>query len=98
MNLLKNKYIGGFFKARWFPIVPQLGMLTVFVLLIVGGLGVTTDDPDFVYFLRNTNLSNLIVWSGELKVSDTIFRKKDYRPLSFTIFDPFDVPFDFAQG
>jgi polyferredoxin len=63
MNLLKIKYIGELFKARWFPIVPQLFMLTVFVLLIVGGLGVTTDDPDFVYFLRNTNLSNLIVWS-----------------------------------
>ena len=63
MNLLKIKHIGGLFKARWFPIVPQLVMLTVFVLLIAGGLGVTTDDPDFVYWLRNTNLSNLIVWS-----------------------------------
>ena len=63
MNLLKIKHIGGLFKARWFPIVPQLVMLTVFVLLIAGGLGVTTDDPDFAYWLRNTNLSNLIVWS-----------------------------------
>src|SRR4030042_4992574 len=63
MNLLKIKYIGGLFKARWFPIVPQLFMLTVFVLLVAGGLGVTADDPDLVYFLRSTNLSNLIVWS-----------------------------------
>ena len=63
MNLLKIKYIGGLFKAWWFPIVPQLVMLTVFVLLIAGGLGVTTDDPDFAYWLRNTNLANLIVWS-----------------------------------
>jgi len=38
-------------------------MLTVFVLLVTGGLGVTTDDPDFADWLRNTNLSNLIVWS-----------------------------------
>jgi ferredoxin len=38
-------------------------MLTVFVLLVAGGLGVTTDDPDLTYFLRNTNLSNLVVWS-----------------------------------
>ena len=38
-------------------------MLVVFVLLIAGGLGVTTNNPDFVYWLRNTNLSNLIVWS-----------------------------------
>jgi ferredoxin len=63
MNLLKIKYIGGIFKAKWFPIVPQLVMLTVFVLLVAGGLGVTTDDPDFVNWLRNTNLSNLVVWS-----------------------------------
>ena len=63
MNLLKIKYIGGLFRARWFPIVPQLFMLAVFVLLVAGGLGVTTGDPDFVYFLRNTNLSTLIVWS-----------------------------------
>ena len=63
MNMLKIKYIGGLFKARWFPIVPQLVMLTVFVLLVAGGLGVTTDDPDFTDFLRNTNLSNLVVWS-----------------------------------
>ncbi len=49
MNLLKIKHIGGLFKARWFPIVPQLVMLTVFVLLVAGSLGVTTDDPDFAY-------------------------------------------------
>jgi ferredoxin len=63
MNLLKIKHIKGLFKARWFPIMPQLVMLTVLVLLVVGGLGVTTDDPDFADWLRNTNLSNLIVWS-----------------------------------
>jgi polyferredoxin len=63
MNLLKIKYIGELFKARWFPLVPQLIMLTIFVLLVVGGLGVTTGDPDLADWLRNTNLSNLIVWS-----------------------------------
>jgi ferredoxin len=63
MNLLKNKYIGGLFKAWWFPVLPQLIMLTVFLLLVVGAIGVTTDDPDFTNWLRNTNLSNLIVWS-----------------------------------
>jgi ferredoxin len=63
MNLLKIKLFQGLFKAKWFPIVPQLFMLTVFILLVAGGLGVTTDDPDFVNRLRNTNLSNLIVWS-----------------------------------
>src|SRR4030042_4123435 len=63
MNLLKIKHIGGLFRAKWFPIVPQLVTLTVFILLVAGGLGVTTDDPDFVNWLRNTNLSNLVVWS-----------------------------------
>jgi polyferredoxin len=63
MNLLKVKYIGGLFRARWFPLVPQLVMLTVFVLLIVGGLGVTTNDPEMIDWIRDTNLSNLVVWS-----------------------------------
>ena len=63
MNLFKIKYIRGLFKAKWFPIVPQLVMLAVFILLVAGGLGVATDDPDFTYWLRNTNFSNLIIWS-----------------------------------
>ena len=63
MNLFKIKLVWGLFKARWFPVVPQLVMLVVFVLLVAGGLGVTTNDPDFAHWLRNTNLSNLIVWS-----------------------------------
>jgi polyferredoxin len=63
MNLFEIKLMRGLFKARWFPVVPQLVMLAVFVLLVAGGLGVTTNDPDFVNWLRNTNLSNLIVWS-----------------------------------
>ncbi|MBN2182635.1 MAG: 4Fe-4S binding protein [Sedimentisphaerales bacterium] len=63
MNLLKIKLIKALFKASWFPIIPQFAMLTVFVLLIIGGLGVTTDDPVLAGWLRDTNLSNLIVWS-----------------------------------
>lgn len=63
MNLLKIKYTGGLFKAKWFPMLPQLLMLMVFIFLVAGGLGVTTDDPDFAGWLRYTNLSNLIVWS-----------------------------------
>ena len=63
MNLFKIRLVGRLFQARWFPLIPQLVMLIVFVLLVVGGLGVTTNDPDFAHWLRNTNLSNLIVWS-----------------------------------
>ena len=63
MNLLKIRWIRRLAVSRWFPIIPQLVMLTVFGLLITGGLGVTTDDPGFANWLRNTNLSNLVVWS-----------------------------------
>ncbi|MBN1974376.1 MAG: 4Fe-4S binding protein [Sedimentisphaerales bacterium] len=63
MNLLKIKYIGGLFRASWFPLVPQMVMLIVFILLVAGGLGVTASDPDLIYRLRYTNLANLIVWS-----------------------------------
>lgn len=63
MNLLGNRSICRLFKAKWFPVAAQWIMLAIFIALIVGGLGVTSDDPDHVQWLRNTNLANLIVWS-----------------------------------
>jgi hypothetical protein len=63
MNLLRNRGIGGLLKAKGFPAVAQLLLLAVFVLLVLGGLGVTTTDPDLTQYLRDTNLANLIVWS-----------------------------------
>lgn len=63
MNLLSKKYFGGLFRSKWFPLVPQLFMLAAFILLIIGGLGVTANNPDFIYRLRYTNLANLIVWT-----------------------------------
>lgn len=63
MNLLKIKLIKGLFKARWIPIIPQLVTLIVFILLIAGGFGITTKNPEIAAQLRNTNLSNLVVWS-----------------------------------
>jgi NAD-dependent dihydropyrimidine dehydrogenase PreA subunit len=41
----------------------QFGTLLVFVLLIYGAIGITTENKNFALILRNTNLSNLIVWS-----------------------------------
>ena len=41
----------------------QFAALLIFVLLIYGAIGITTQDPDFAKVLRNTNLSNLIIWS-----------------------------------
>jgi len=55
--------INKLFKSNYFLTTIQFFTLTVFVLLIYGSIGVTTNDPDFAKILRNTNLSNLIVWS-----------------------------------
>ena len=55
--------INKLFKNRYFLACLQFLTLTVFVSLIYGAIGVTTGDPDFAKVLRNTNLSNLIVWS-----------------------------------
>src|SRR5512136_2049839 len=63
MNLLRNRWIGGLAKAKWFPAAAQLLLLAVFILLVLGGLGVTTTDPDLTQYLRDANLANLIVWS-----------------------------------
>ncbi|MBN2133709.1 MAG: 4Fe-4S binding protein [Sedimentisphaerales bacterium] len=63
MNLLRNRCIGWLLKAGWFPAAAQFLLLAVFILLILGGLGVTTADPDLTQYLRDTNLANLIVWS-----------------------------------
>jgi len=41
----------------------QFVMLLVFLLLIYGAIGITTDDKNFAIILRNTNFANLIVWS-----------------------------------
>ena len=51
------------FKNKYFLPATQFFTLIVFVLLIYGAIGITTHDPEFSKILRNTNLSNLIVWS-----------------------------------
>ena len=55
--------INKLFKSRYFLISIQFVALLIFVALIYGAIGVTTNDSDFAKVLRNTNLSNLIVWS-----------------------------------
>jgi hypothetical protein len=63
MNLLKIKLIRELFSTKWFPFIPQLFMLAVFVLLIAGSIGISAKEPNFIYYLRNTNFATLIVWS-----------------------------------
>ncbi len=55
--------INRLFKNKYFLIIFQLITLAVFVLLIYGSIGISTNDADFAKVLRNTNLANLIVWS-----------------------------------
>ncbi|MCD4695425.1 MAG: hypothetical protein K8S16_04210 [Bacteroidales bacterium] len=55
--------INKIFKNHYFLVFMQFIALLVFVLLIFGAIGVTTDDKNFAIILRNTNFSNLIVWS-----------------------------------
>jgi len=52
-----------FFKHRYFLISLQFITLFAFVLIIYGAIGVYTDEPVFAKILRNTNFSNLLVWS-----------------------------------
>ncbi|HID06812.1 MAG TPA: hypothetical protein EYP10_06660 [Armatimonadetes bacterium] len=63
MDLVRCKWIRNSLKSPWFPLSVQLLIFIVFVLLIIGAWGASTDDPAFAKILRNTNLSNLIVWS-----------------------------------
>jgi polyferredoxin len=55
--------INRIFKKRYLLTIMQFFTLTVFVFLIYGAIGVTTKDAAFAKILRNTNLSNLIIWS-----------------------------------
>ncbi len=55
--------INHLFKNRYFLPAMQFFSLTAFILLIYGAIGITTQDSDFAMILRNTNFSNLVVWS-----------------------------------
>jgi len=55
--------INRLFKNRYFLPALQFISLLVFIMLIYGAIGITTQDKDFAKILRNTNLANLIVWS-----------------------------------
>ena len=55
--------INKLYRSKRYPLIFQILALTVFIFLIIGSIGITTDNADFAKYLRNTNLSNLIVWS-----------------------------------
>lgn len=51
------------YKSRSYPLLVQVLTLLIFILLVIGGIGITTDSSAIAKQLRNTNLSNLVVWS-----------------------------------
>lgn len=63
MDLFEIRRLKKLYKSRWFPIPFQIASLIIFGLLVYGAWGVSTDDMVFAKTLRNTNLSNLIIWS-----------------------------------
>ncbi|MGZ2369432.1 4Fe-4S binding protein [Ancylomarina sp. YFZ004] len=50
-------------KSKYLLAGLQFFTLFIFIFLILGGIGVTTHNPKFAIILRNTNLSNLVIWS-----------------------------------
>lgn len=62
MNLLKIKPVRIIVKSKYYPIVPQLINLSVFVVLIIGSIGVGY-NPKIAPYIANTNLANQIVWN-----------------------------------
>ena len=63
MDLFKIQLIKTLYKSRLFPIAAQAVLILFLGAIVYGGLGVSSDDADFLLTLRNTNLSNLLVWS-----------------------------------
>ena len=50
------------FRSKWIPVLLQVLTLVVFILIIMFGWSISTNDQKFLLTLRNTNLANLIIW------------------------------------
>ena len=62
INLLKIKPVWVIVKSTYYPIVPQLITLSVFVVLFIGSIGVGY-DPELAPYIASTNLANQVVWN-----------------------------------
>lgn len=62
MNLLKIKPVWIIVKSKYYPIVPQLVLLAVFVALFIGSIGVGYESKIAPYIV-STNLANQVVWN-----------------------------------
>ena len=62
INLLKIKPVWIVVKSKYYPIVPQLITLSVFVVLFIGSIGVGY-DPKIAPYIASTNFANQVVWN-----------------------------------
>ena len=62
INLLKIKPVWIIVKSKYYPIVPQLITLSIFVVLFIGSIGVGY-DPKIAPYIASTNLANQVVWN-----------------------------------
>ena len=63
MKKTANQLLTRVILAPMFPLVLQSMMLLAFLAILYGGYGISTEDAAFAKILRNTNLSNLLIWS-----------------------------------
>jgi len=63
MDLLQFRPLRSLLKSSWFPLSAQVVLLGAFALIVWGGLGIHAPAAPFAKVLRNTNLSNMLVWS-----------------------------------
>lgn len=61
-NLLKIKFIRNIAQSKYYPIVPQLIHLSIFILLFIGSIGVGYQGKIAPY-IASTNLANQVVWN-----------------------------------
>jgi len=62
INLLKIKPVWIIVNSKYYPIVPQLINLSIFVLFFFGSIGVGYESKIAPY-IASTNLSNQVVWN-----------------------------------
>ena len=62
LNLLKFKPFRIIVKSKYYPIVPQIVFLAVFIALFIGSIGVGYESKIAPY-IASTNLANQLVWN-----------------------------------
>lgn len=62
MNLLDFGPVRAVLRSRYFPLIPQIAMLSAYAALFAGSVGVGY-DPAIAGYISSTNLDSQIVWT-----------------------------------